>query len=822
MKIQCTSELHAPYQSHIVIPFAEGKIFSANLIARVDRKPVQPVIAATWPDGSIKWLHLYTELVKDIELEFIKEPIEYEPLQTNVTIDPVTGNISLADHFAEACSFLVDEQLQEWSFKGTVTLIESGPVVIIYKLDGFLGPFCRQVTYITISAHYIKFSHAVIFTENMNNYSVHQLGYNFNNGQNIRLTSLDMEQKFPNHVDLEKQIFYQWPGISKHYNIYDTEPEHIYKFKYLYDGPLITTRMPNEYLAAWPGCATAGRMANMQGIALHNDFAVMIDYKYKGEEVMYQTNPIGIVVDTATKVFGSIVPFDKTDQIDLLVYNVLTGCDQSCQRFMDYGLFIFGNLHNDEYPNDHRPALENVWANLTHQNCSQAWQHVFRSATHIKITRRITDYYASICQNHITGEFYDDKGILPWGGNSSLLDTYTNPSGLLYSWLIDANYWHRDAYDLWNINVHRRLRDWGSDSDVNATLITLYEYTHDKTLIPYIENMGTKPLAYYDYRDDNAQFNQRILDLSINNVDIGINLIAFDITKDISFLAKLRQILPRVKRSIAFFSGIDLWNYYNFKDINFCYQWPRLKYALEVAGINAFTYTWDEPGNYANAVCKYDNMDDIANCATEIFVEAESHLLITLDTIGNAPTSFTVFNPEEQIIFHIPRLKFANKRIRSSTWQVDREEYKLAVTPGVYRLAIASNEIAVCGKLTDLPEVQRLNNEQSYLIKISQMYLLKLSSATLIFEAFGKSSPVMVGGKWMRPEQRLVYTLYENISQLNIHCEGDSYVRMTIDSTVKYPLLMGKSKEDLTALKGHFLALIDREELVNASNMQTN
>ncbi len=159
-----------------------------------------------------------------------------------------------------------------------------------------------------------------------------------------------------------------------------------------------------------------------------------------------------------------------------------------------------------------RPSLHRVWNNNHYQHVSTSWRLYALDADRemLNWSRICTDYYASMGQvrydgqrgrldgdgkqipgpqvkYHNPGAFWHCKAPVPWGGrdfgmdhndnDSGLTGHWPDPSGLLYAWLIDANRWAKDGYELWLQNV--KFPTEGTRREINTTLvhaITAYEY----------------------------------------------------------------------------------------------------------------------------------------------------------------------------------------------------------------------------------------------------------------------------------------------------------------------------------------------------------
>jgi hypothetical protein len=385
--------------------------------------------------------------------------------------------------------------------------------------------------------------------------------------QQVVLLTKDFWKKCPKEVKIapDEIIYYAWPkhGELATPDATATRPEGVYKFQCFLTGRLLDSRLPSEYFSALEAqtdtteCkAVYARAANMEGVAIHNEFALAFvpaaanrrrDNPYlEGLQKLYAQSPlatVGPAAVAASGVLGHVAPSGtEFPDVQLAVREGMLGYARSIERYGDYGWCIYGNTHSSEFMNPAaagvpagRPSLHRVWDNNHYQHVSTSWR-LFALDGDPRLldwARIATDNYASIGQVrhdglrgyvdgnnehkpgtdvkwHKPGAFWHCKAFVPWGcrgygmdindGDSGLTGHWPDPSGLLFAWLFDANRWAKDGYELWLKNVEFPAS--GNRREVNTTFvhaITAYEYQPRPEVLAAIKGMAhgltREPLA---------------------------------------------------------------------------------------------------------------------------------------------------------------------------------------------------------------------------------------------------------------------------------------------------------------------------------------
>jgi hypothetical protein len=375
----------------------------------------------------------------------------------------------------------------------------------------------------------------------------------------LALMTKDLWQKCPKEVKIgrDELTYYAWPkhGELSTPDATATRPEGVYKFQCFLTGRLLDSRLPGDYFSALEEqtdtreCkAEYARAANLEGVAIHNEFALALmppageqakgtDNTIANLQRLYAESPIARVSPTAVASSGVLGPVSASRSefasVERAVRDGILGYARSIERYGDYGWAIYGNTHHEELMNPAaagvaggRPSLHRVWSNNHYQHVSTSWR-LFALQGDAKLldwARIATDNYASIGQVrydglrgrvdgegkhhpgpsrkfHLPGAFFHCKGFVPWGGRDFGMDSndvdaaltghWPDPSGLLFAWLFDANRWAKDGYDLWLANV--KFPTGSARREINTTLvhaITAHEYQPKAETLAAIKGMA--------------------------------------------------------------------------------------------------------------------------------------------------------------------------------------------------------------------------------------------------------------------------------------------------------------------------------------------
>ena len=653
-------------------------------------------------------------------------------------------------------------------------------------------------------------------------------------------------------------VYYAWPkhGELAAEDPTATLPENVYKFQCFHRGNLLDGRLPDAYFEALgkqqdtTECKPEyARAANLHGASIHNEFALAVvpdaaDAKRADEyldqlERLYVQNPVARVSPTALAESGVLGPIAAAGkgfgELDGTAVDGMLGYAHAIERYGDYGWAIYGNSHHEELMNPAaagvpggRPSLHRVWSNNHYQHVSTSWRLWATSGDPRMLSwaRTCTNNYASIGQvrydkkwyrdaqstdrrpsvkYHFPGAFYHCKGLVPWGGrdyrmdamdiDAALVGHWPDPSSLLLAWLLDANRWAKDGYDLWYREL--KLPASGGAREGNQTmvhLITAYEYQHDPRFLNSIQTMAkgfsSEPILkhrpgplwdptwlsrYHELFPRDEAFNKYLLD-SVEAVglncegswSLALCATAYDMTGDKKYLLRHAGTLQRTRRQL-FQDPTGRWQNYGHRpgatfDSQFAMQWPRFLAALGKAGIKQLDELPppDEPGHYLASGSRYDNDVDIEARGTRILVlkpelKDASKPELTIDgsvvTGGDIhATSMRLLDPARKTVWKDPRIQMSKGPTgiveRPSSWQVVRQQFPLGDAAGLYTLLVGSHEIGIFQPVAGgLPECQVLQNESiknwsepvRYRCKLTKGWLVPLSRGPvrLKFTAIG-------------------------------------------------------------------------------------
>lgn len=745
----------------------------------------------------------------------------------------------------------------------------------------------------------------------------------------VVLLTKDFWQKCPKEVKLspDELVYYAWP---KHGELCGDDPdatrlEKIYKFQCFHRGNLLTSLLPKNYFDALKNqqdtteCrAEYAAAANMQGVSLRNEFALVIlpdaadaqalDARLGKLEQLYLQDPAARVSPAAMAASGAFGPvaaaghgFDEFE--DTAVRSVL-GFAHSVVRYGDYGWAIYGNTHHAELMNPAaagvpggRPSLHRVWNNNHYQHVSTAWQvwALNGDPRLLQWARTSTDNYASIGEMrydkkwyqqppgksrrpsvkfHYPGAFYHCKGLVPWGGrdygmpeatddvDAHWTGHWTDPAALLLAWLLDADRWSKDGYDLWLSEV--QLPTGGVAREANSTLvqeIQAYQYEPRPEFLESIRRRGSRLMAgplinqrpgplwapdwlsrYHEMFPDDKAFEKFLLEsadtMGINDeafCTLALCASAYDITGDKKYLLQHAGTLDRIRRRL-FHDPAGRWEDYGngpgpLGDWQFARQWHRFARALVDAGITKLEPV-HEDGSYLGSVTRFDNEADLAARATTVLFQKpdDAPMRLVLDGMGLsrsdvAATSLRLMSPARRSLWFVPRIPMSKGSTqwtrRPSTWNAGREIYKAEGPPGLYTLLIGSDQSFFQG-ISPGPECQLVRNEQvpnwnepvTHRCQITTGWLVPVtrSPITLEFSATGtrNGSHVSVeptgGTRWERwlvagNSDRLRLDHAQAPWKLEVHGQRTSVTDIVVKSSVPVPLLFGHKLEDVEAIR---------------------
>ena len=673
-------------------------------------------------------------------------------------------------------------------------------------------------------------------------------------------------------------VYYAWPkhGELAREDPTATRPENIYKFQCFHRGDMLTPVLPDKYFQALEEqtdtteCkAEYARAGNLQGASMHNEFALAIvpesadpeqTDEYLGKlQQLYLSNPTARVSPATVAASGVLGPVAAAGkdfaELDRTAIEGMLGYARSIERFGDYGWAIYGNTHHAElmHPDaagvpQGRPSLHRVWNNNHYQHVGTSWLlwALNGDPRMLEWARTCTDNYASIGQirydwkwargdpndpklrpsvkDHYPGGFYHCKGLLPWGGrdygmdendvDAGLTGHWPDPSALLSAWLLDANRWAKDGYELWFDEV--KLPKGGRARETNQTLvhaITAYEFRPSPEILAAIKGMvaglTSAPIMrqlpgpiwdptwlsrYHEMFPEDEAFNQYLLEtVDTLGADSGgfwtlaLCATAYDMTGDRGYLFRHAGTLARIPRRL-FQDVSGRWQNYGHapapgRDGQFAKQWHRFLAALRKAGISSLE-TPDEPGHYLSSVCRYNSDRDVETRGTRILIlkpesPGGSFESIKIEaSVGSGgeiqATSLMLIDPAGSITLKERRIGISSGPAphieRPSSRKVAHEKFLLPDGPGLCTMVFAANEVGIFQPVAGgLPECQLLKNVKisgrsepvRYRCKFTKGYLVPRTDSpiALRFTARGTSDGSYVaitpargpkGERWLR------------------------------------------------------------------------
>lgn len=618
----------------------------------------------------------------------------------------------------------------------------------------------------------------------------------------------DIWQKYPKEVELgpKAAALHLWPHHGQRAYSLEEElgPRTFYKLPCFHQGRLLDLRLPSDYFRLLelqrettelrPEWAAT---ANASGVAMTNEFAIVALPKGRANELpgwqrLWEIDPIAMPDPAwcaATAALGTMAardndfgPIEDTVEDSLLGYANLN-------RIAVYGQFVYGNTHHRWLPSEHRASLHRVWFNNHYHTAGLPWMLFFRSGSQPMLAwaRINNSYHASIDQVrydslrgyrlgdgstrpgapefkwHVPGAFYHCKSHVPWGGeaygmpqsdsHSGLVGHWVDPDGLLYAWLIDANRWSKDGYELWlrGLKEVRTLPEGGTKREINTTLsraLVAYDYTHDPTMLPAIYGMAAglrgaplatqqpgalwEPLwpARYVERTRDPEYRQFVLNSSRQTRELagiealGLSALAYKLSGDKQLLLRHSNWLYDLTRSLHK-ERDPLYNNFGLGpgplgDGFLSLQWPYFKTALRHAKIKQLALI-PEPGDYLHGVSRFDDTREQCGCDVLVLKQRDEAWQIKLAVHALSggdlhPVSVRMFDPRGRVQVLTPRLdreklasvvRASGRDAKEIIWDIPADGQL-----GIYRILIRGYEIGVMQPLTKWPEACVVMNEE--------------------------------------------------------------------------------------------------------------
>lgn len=172
----------------------------------------------------------------------------------------------------------------------------------------------------------------------------------------------------------------------------------------------------------------------------------------------------------------------------------------------DYGMWIFGDGHNEWKPDEKRWGVNRTWRNTHHGSPRVAWILYARSGDpkYLEYARRNTLKCIDIGFCHysnpefeaksggaqkVVGALNDYKGLVPWHAGGRLFDYNCMTDFMLYNYYFTGNRLPLDVMDEWTnsaVERFRKPRAGRPGAGVLAALIAAYQHNWDIRLLRLI------------------------------------------------------------------------------------------------------------------------------------------------------------------------------------------------------------------------------------------------------------------------------------------------------------------------------------------------
>jgi len=328
----------ATWPSHFSVPIESGSLspnYAMRLTAQYDDgeeiyQAAQFQPASYWPDGSVKWLHIYSDLEwsggVSPEYKFRygaglaanpSTSLSATSTSSGIRIDTGTTSFTILNNspiINSGSYFMVDAAGNTYNPTGVVTSIESsGRSQIVVKVSGNLSTsggssLSKFVTYITANADsdIVKYQHSCIFTADMRQNFVAALGLRFNAFTGQVLTR-NFEKKLPFTVTPSggNTTVWLWPSGRADTNTpSDWADNNAFRFAYLHKGSgsqsVLNVNMPTGYINTCSGLLSSNfylldaLVADLYGLSMDMDFAINLGTSGTDKQTLFTHKPIGV------------------------------------------------------------------------------------------------------------------------------------------------------------------------------------------------------------------------------------------------------------------------------------------------------------------------------------------------------------------------------------------------------------------------------------------------------------------------------------------------------------------------------------------------
>jgi|GEM_PF-4590312 len=346
------------------------------------------------------------------------------------------------------------------------------------------------------------------------------------NNTNITFAMRRFWQLFPKEIGYANGVvtFHPWPahgrdtfGIKEQLDI-----SNIYKLWYAHQGRELDFTMPDAYFEALDAYYASTllslarnkyypqmKVANAQGLNIHNDLLIAFD-TYDGRTLNKLANidPHAAADPQyvcATGVFGPLLHADKDfaqlEKTFARGFEHITAYTQQAGK--EYGMFIFGNLHNGWRYGHNSGHLHRVWSNGHYHIARIPFIQYARTGNpmwmqwgrdHANTLRDIAMvHYVSAQRSfpyHQLGAMYHCKGFAPWAGDAHVAAHPICMDHLIYDYYLFGNRRGLDALQNWIDGIKASSPGGYATREGMATmaeLIEAYRFTWDAALIELIE-----------------------------------------------------------------------------------------------------------------------------------------------------------------------------------------------------------------------------------------------------------------------------------------------------------------------------------------------
>lgn len=400
--------------THFSIPCVSGSLISQSLYIRetlpngtISQIPAQFETAATWPDGSCKWIHAHCNVqwVSGVAATYhliwgygISAPVGSTltavTSSSGVNVNTGTTTLCILNNTpgikhggvtpkVSNSSFVLYNGAIPYSVSGVGCVVESsGTQQIIVKTTGWLTnannllPAKFETRFkARAGSSIVDVDHATIFTDNMKNYpQLNSHGFYLTYNTRPQILTKDFAKKVPfqvESIDATNLAVVMIPSIATNitgapapltgYTSADYTFYEAYKLAYLSkgSGQYLNPGLPAEYYTALTGVRVSQdtteltintiQNADMIGVAMHCKFAINLGTSGAALQNIYELYPIGYVAPTtaaATQVLGKVEPFSSKYTGSDYNFDWLNVVDSGCRNTL-LGKYNNHNRYNE-------------------------------------------------------------------------------------------------------------------------------------------------------------------------------------------------------------------------------------------------------------------------------------------------------------------------------------------------------------------------------------------------------------------------------------------------------------------------------------------